>query len=149
MITNLFKNKTNNTFIQMFRYAIVGWTVFAVDIALLYILTEYFNVYYLLSATIAFAIALLIDYLITVNWVFNVRSIESRRLEVFIFVIIGLTGLILNTFFIWFFTEITNIYYMLSKLLSSFLIYLWNFFARKFILYNNRKYSNKSNNPPL
>ena len=139
MIDKLFKNNTNNTFIQLFRYAIVGWTAFAVDIVLLYILTEHFAVFYLISATVAFAIALMIDYLITVNWVFSVRSIESRKLEILIFVIIGVTGLFLNTLFIWFFTEITNFYYLLSKLISSFLIYLWNFFARKIILFSSRK----------
>ena len=82
MFDKLFKNKTNNTFIQMFRYAIVGWTVFAIDIVLLYVLTEFAGVYYLLSATIAFAIALTIDYIITVKWVFSVRSLESRKLEI-------------------------------------------------------------------
>jgi putative flippase GtrA len=139
MIDKLFKNSTNNTFIQLFRYAIVGWTVFAIDITLLFILTEFATVYYLLSATIAFAISLVIDYLITVKWVFNVRSLESRKLEILIFAIIGITGIILNTFFIWFFTEVTHIHYLISKLLSSFLIYLWNFFGRKIILFSKRK----------
>ena len=137
MITKIFNNRTNNTLIQMLRYAIVGWVVFAIDIALLYILTEFANVYYLLSATIAFAVALTIDYIISVKWVFSVRSLESRKLEILIFTIIGITGLFLNTFFIWFFTEVTSIYYLLSKIISSFLIYLWNFFARKIILFNS------------
>lgn len=136
MIDRFFKNNTNNTFIQLFRYAIVGWLVFIFDIGILYILTEYFDVYYLFSAAIAFAIALSIDYYITFIWVFNKRTIDSRYIELLIFATIGLTGLLLNVFIIWFFTEITNIYYIFSKLISSFLIYLWNFFARKLILYN-------------
>lgn len=136
MIDRFFKNNTNNTFIQLFRYAIVGWLVFIFDIGILYILTEYFDVYYLFSAAIAFAIALSIDYYITIIWVFNKRTIDSRYIELLIFATIGLTGLLLNVFIIWFFTEITNIYYIFSKLISSFLIYLWNFFARKLILYN-------------
>lgn len=136
MIDRFFKNNTNNTFIQLFRYAIVGWLVFIFDIGILYILTEYFDVYYLFSAAIAFTIALSIDYYITIIWVFNKRTIDSRYIELLIFATIGLTGLLLNVFIIWFFTEITNIYYIFSKLISSFLIYLWNFFARKLILYN-------------
>ncbi len=136
MIDRFFKNNTNNTFIQLFRYAIVGWLAFIVDIGILYILTEYFDVYYLFSAAIAFAIALSIDYYITIIWVFNKRTIDSRYIELLIFATIGLTGLLLNVFIIWFFTEITNIYYIFSKIISSFMIYLWNFFARKIILYN-------------
>lgn len=139
MIDNLFKNSTDNTFIQMFRYAIVGWAIFAIDVSLLYILTEFANVYYLLSATIAFAIALAIDYIITVKWVFSVRSLESQKLEILIFAIIGITGLFLNTLFIWFFTEVANIHYLFSKIISSFLIYLWNFSGRKIILFSKRK----------
>jgi len=136
MIDRFFKNNTNNTFIQLFRYAIVGWLAFIFDIGILYILTEYFDVYYLFSAVIAFAIALSIDYYITIIWVFNKRTIDSRYIELLIFATIGLTGLLLNVFIIWFFTEITNIYYIFSKIISSFMIYLWNFFARKIILYN-------------
>ncbi len=136
MIDRFFKNNTNNTFIQLIRYAIVGWLAFIFDIGILYILTEYFDVYYLLSAAIAFAIALSIDYYITIIWVFTKRTIYSRYKELLIFAIIGLTGLLLNVFIIWFFTEITNIYYIYSKIISSFMIYLWNFFARKIILYN-------------
>jgi putative flippase GtrA len=135
MMEQLFKNKTNNTVIQLFRYTFVGGLSFIFDFGSLYILTEYFNIYYLVSAAIAFMLGLTINYLLSISWVFEKRSIESKHVEFFIFAIIGIVGLALNELFIWFFTEIVGAYYLYSKLMSTGLVYLWNFFVRKYTLF--------------
>ncbi len=135
MLKQLLKNKTNNTFIQLFRYTFVGGIAFIFDFGILFIFTEFFNIYYLLSAGIAFLIGLFINYNLSILWVFNKRSIKSKHTEFFIFMSIGIIGLILNEFIMWFFTEITNIYYLFSKLISTILVYMWNFIIRKLILF--------------
>ncbi|MFQ6003571.1 MAG: GtrA family protein, partial [Candidatus Zixiibacteriota bacterium] len=58
-----------------------------------------------------------------------------RWAELFIFSLIGIVGLGFNELFIWFFTEKVHLYYLLSKIVSTFFVYLWNFFARKYILF--------------
>lgn len=35
-----------------------------------------------------------------------------------------------------FFMDILNWYYLLSKIVSTVFVYLWNFFIRKFVLFN-------------
>ena len=135
MIDQLLKNKTNDTLIQLFRYTFVGGFAFIFDFGSLFILTEYFNVYYLVSAAIAFLLGLTINYYLSVIWVFEKRSIKSKQIEFAIFALIGISGLALNEFFIWFFTEIVNMHYLFSKLVSTALVYLWNFCIRKFILF--------------
>ena len=135
MIDQLLKNKTNNTLIQLFRYTFVGGFAFIFDFGLLYILTEYFNIYYLVSAAIAFLLGLTINYFLSVIWIFKNRSIKSKYVEFVVFALIGIVGLALNEFIIWFFTEIINTHYLYSKLISTALVYLWNFFIRKFTLF--------------
>jgi putative flippase GtrA len=134
-IERLLKNKTNNTLIQLFRYTFVGGFAFIFDFGSLFILTEYFNIYYLVSAAIAFLLGLTINYCLSVTWVFEKRSTKSKQIEFVIFALIGIIGLVLNEFFIWFFTEMVNIHYLFSKLISTALVYLWNFFIRKFTLF--------------
>ena len=131
----LLKNKTNNTLIQLFRYTFVGGVAFIFDFGSLYILTEYFNIYYLVSAAMAFLLGLTINYLLSVRWVFEKRSIKSKHVEFVVFVLIGIIGLALNELFIWFFTEIAGTHYLYSKLISTLLVYLWNFFIRKYTLF--------------
>lgn len=135
---SLLEGKTNSTFIQLFRYTFVGGFAFLVDFGTLFILTEYFKIHYLISAGIAFLFGLIINYFLSVKWVFNNRNVKNKGLEFIMFMIIGLVGLGFNELFLWIFTDILLIYYLLSKVISTILVYLWNFFARKYILFNKQ-----------
>ncbi len=135
MVELLLKNKTSNTLIQLFRYTFVGGIAFVFDFGLLYILTEYFNVYYLISVAIAFMLGLSINYYLSIKWVFDKRSIKSKYVEFITFTFIGIIGLVLSEIIIWSFTEFVNVYYLYSKLIATFFVYLWNFFIRKYMLF--------------
>ena len=131
----LLKEKTGNKLIQLFRYCITGGTAAIVDFSSLYILTELINIHYLISAIIAFIFGLTTNYILSIFWVFNKRRLKSRFLEFIIFSIIGIVGLGLNELIIWYFTEYVHFHYLLSKVVSTIVIFSWNFLARKFILF--------------
>jgi putative flippase GtrA len=136
---SVFKGKTNNTLLQLIRYSFVGSFAFLVDFGTLFFLTEKFHVYYLFSAGIAFILGLIVNYFLSVKWVFSSRLMENRWLEFLLFSLIGLVGLGLNELFLWILTDILLIYYLLSKIITTFIVYFWNFFARKVILFNKQK----------
>ena len=131
----LLKDQTDKTKIQMFRYLFVGGAAFLVDFLALYILTDFFGIYYLISAAIAFILGLITNYFMSISWVFNKRKLKNRHFEFGVFAAIGLVGLGLNEVFIWFFTQDLQIYYLLSKIFAAVIILFWNFFARKFMLF--------------
>lgn len=131
----LFKGKTNNTLLQLFRYTFVGGFAFIIDFLTLFILTEYFHIHYLVSVGIAFIFGSIINYLLSMLWVFNSRY-ENRMLEFLLFTLIGFICLALSEFFIWILTDILLIYYLFSKIITSFIIYFLNFFTRKILLFN-------------
>ncbi|MFC2084971.1 GtrA family protein [Bacteroidota bacterium] len=135
MLDTLLKKKTDNIYIQMFRQVFVGGTAFLVDITFLYILTEFLHIYYLISATISFIFGSTTNYILSTAWVFQNRTLKSKWMEFTIFVIIGSIGLLLNLFFLWFFTEIFHIYYILSKVIATIIVFFWNFFVRRYILF--------------
>ena len=89
MLKKILILKTNNTLIQLFRYGFVGGTAFVVDFSVLYLLTEYLNVYYLLSATISFILGILVNYVMSIIWVFKYRNFSKKIYEIAIFIIIG------------------------------------------------------------
>jgi len=136
IINSVFKGKTDNTLFQLIRYTFVGGLAFLVDFGTLYTLTEFIGLHYLLSAGIAFIAGLTTNYLISIRWVFATRSLKGKKLEFVLFALIGLVGLGLNELFIWIFTDLFAIYYLFSKIITTILVYLWNFFARKMILFN-------------
>lgn len=135
MIRSLFKEKTNSTAIQLLRYTFVGGIAFFVDFGSLYAFTEFMHIHYLASAALAFCFGLLTNYFLSIFWVFDKRKTEKKYLEFMIFGLIGIIGLGLNELIIWIFTEQIHFHYLLSKVASTFFVYLWNFFARKYTLF--------------
>ncbi len=133
----LFVYKTDNLLIQLIRYTIVGGLAFVVDFGLLFILTEYARLHYILSATCSFLAGLLVNYYISTAWVFE-STIKNKHIEFTLFALIGIIGLGLNDLLIWIFTEKCHIYYMFSKLITAALVYLWNFLGRKYLVFNKQ-----------
>lgn len=133
---NIFRGKTDNTLLQLFRYTLVGGFAFLIDFGVLFALTEYLNLHYLVSAAIAFVAGLSVNYYLSTKWVFARRAIGNRIVEFTLFAFIGIIGLGLNELSMWIFTDILLIYYLVSKIITTIIIYLWNFTARKFILFN-------------
>ena len=136
MLHQLFASRSDNTLIQLFRYTFVGGFAFMVDIGSLYALTEFLQFHYLVSAAIAFMLGLVVNYRLSVIWVFSRRAVRSKWVEFAVFAGVGIIGLVFNELIIWFFTEKVALYYLLSKIISAVFVYLWNFVARKFLLFN-------------
>lgn len=120
---------------QLFRYTIVGGFAFVVDFGSLVLLTSVFHVYYLYSAALAFILGLSTNYALSVTWVFSRRTLSSRYAEFVIFAWTGIIGLGLNELIMWLFTDIAHQHYTVSKIVSTFLVFSWNFLSRKFILF--------------
>jgi putative flippase GtrA len=135
MIRRFFKDATDNTSIQAFRYVLAGTLAYVLDYGTLMMLTETLKVHYLTSAAIAFLLGSLASYALNVTWVFSDRTFTDRRLEISVFFAIGIAGLFLNHYCIRFFTENMHAHYLASKLISSVLISAVNFSARKYVLF--------------
>ena len=135
-IKRLIFNKSDKTSVQLFKYFFVGGIAYCVDFGSLFFLTDFVKIHYLLSAAIAFILGLLTNYALSILWVFPKRALANKRLEFFIFSVIGLVGLGLNEVIIWFFTEFVHFHYLISKIFSTVVVFFWNFIARKKILFS-------------
>lgn len=136
LIRRFFIAETDHWFIQLFRYCFVGGFAFLVDYGLLVLLTEVCGLHYLVSATISFIAGLVVNYLLSTSWVFRKSKLENKWAEFAIFAIIGVVGLLLNNLLLYLFTDLAHIHYMISKLLTTALVMIWNFGARKIVLFS-------------
>ena len=128
----LFLEKTDDTKLQFFRYLFVGGFAAVVNIGSLYVFTEFVHLYYLVANILGFLLGLLTNYLLSKWLVFSKENDLNKITEFIIYAIIGVVGLGLDTGFVWLFTTI-GIYYMIGKIISTGLVFIWNFFARKII----------------
>jgi len=133
----------NRISLQMFKYALVGGAAFLLDFSMLFVLTEYLHLYYILSATAAFVAGLLCNYSLSVYWVFQERALPSKLAEFLVFSLIGVVGLLLNDGLIWSLTEVGGMHYLASKVLAAVVVFFWNFFARRQLLFISRAKASK------
>ena len=113
----------------------VGGVAFAVDFGSLVALTEFGGLYYLYSTILAFSVGMLVNYALSVRWVFHNRRLGNRGAELSIFFMVGVVGLGLTALLMWLFTDGAELHYAVSKLFTAMLVLLWNFGARKVILF--------------
>ncbi|MDP6511686.1 MAG: GtrA family protein [SAR202 cluster bacterium] len=120
---------------EIARYLVAGGTAWLLDVTLLYLLTEFVGLHYLLSAAISFTVGVAITYVLSTIWVFKARAMQNRGAELAVFGTIGVVGLGLNELFLWFFTDPIAMHYMVGKVFSTVFVLAWNFAARKYMLF--------------
>ena len=134
----LLAEPTENTIIQLFRYVITGASSFLVDFLLLFLL-ELAGLYYLPASAVSFLVGISCNFLLTKFFAFkSVDPTVGPTAEVFVFAAISGGGLVLTMVLMYLFTSRLQLYFMVSKLISSILVFFWNFLGRKFILYPER-----------
>ncbi len=131
MLNKLFVAPTSHPLIQLIRYGFVVAIAFPIDFGLLYVFTEYFHMHYLLSTILSFTISMLVNFLISIFWVFRARADRPLWKEVTAFFIIGFVGLGLTALIVWFCTSMLGLYYLVSKLIAVCLVFFWSFGARR------------------
>lgn len=126
---------TNSGVIQFFRYGFVGGIAFLFDIATLWLVTSKLGIHYLVGGLLGFCVGLIVNYGLSVFWVFDRRQVSSRSMQFGMFALIGVVGVGVNELIMWLLTEKIGWHYLGSKLAATVFVYVWNFAARKTLLF--------------
>lgn len=122
--------------VQFYKYFGAALAGYVVDFGILIICKEVLQLHYLAAAILGFTVGLVVVYLLSNRYVFGESRIKSKSAEFGIFAVIGVVGLILLTLLMWLMTDVAHINYLLSKILATVVVYMWNFFARKSLYHN-------------
>ena len=128
------KPKTEDLLVQIFKFGIVGGTAFILDFAFLYFFREICKFILLFSNTLSFSISVIYNYIASVKWVFHVNQEKNSKQQFILFIIFSIIGLFLNNLIMWLCTDILSIYYLLSKIIATALVMIFNFITRKLFL---------------
>lgn len=126
---------------QFWRYFVTGGLAFIVDFGVFSLVLYYFEIHYLIANIIGLMAGNVVNYLLSLGWVFSAekRKMEKHRfLEIIVFVIISLVGMGLNEFLMYIFVGVLVVQEMVSKIVAAIIVLLYNFLARKFILFKKR-----------
>jgi putative flippase GtrA len=127
---NFFSNKTNIVF-RFLRFTTSSGSTTVLDLIVFFILTEFFKIYYLLSAAISYIISSTANYFINRKWGFKDTKTRIGR-GYLIFFVISLFGLGLTVFLLWMFVSVFHIYYLFARLLVYIIEGTISFFLHAF-----------------
>ncbi len=137
MLRTIARDRFPYHFLQLARYGIVGLVALASDYLILVLLTEYGQINHLSSAVAGFIVGLLVNYNLATKFVFKKSKLNDKKTEFFIFSIIGVVGLLFTLGLMWLLTDFFSVHYTVSKAVSVGAVFLWNFYARKLILFKD------------
>lgn len=124
-------SKTEHLLVQIFNFGIVGFTATIIDFFFLYLFKDVFNLPLIASNTLSFCISVLYNYWASMKFVFDVNENKSKKKNFILFIIFSIIGLILNDILVWFITEKIKIYYLISKVIATIFVMIFNFITRK------------------
>lgn len=137
-LKGIFLTPTKNGFLQFFRYLFVGGIATVVDWGVLMGLTELLQLHHLVSAIFAFVAGLGTNFLLSKLLVFSASEAKTNSLLEFLgYALIGLVGLGMTELILFLFTDGLSLHYMLSKAIATAVVLVWNYLARKLLLYKN------------
>lgn len=118
-------------FVQTVQYFWVALLGLVLDFGTLVLLTEVFQVNYLLSAVCGFLVGLVVNFVLSERFVFQDPKLRSGWVRFALFGVIGLAGLGMLTGLMWLQVEVLGWDYILAKVLATVFVYMWNFIARR------------------
>ena len=74
------------------------------------------------------------NYILSVKWVFDAKAGGNKTQEFIVFIVLSVIGLGINQLFMWLFVAMMHIYYVLSKIIATVIVMVYNFITRKIFL---------------
>jgi hypothetical protein len=115
---------------EIVRFVLVGGACFILDYSLLYVLTEYGGLHYLLSAGISFTVSVFVNYWLCLVCVFHGANAQTHRAKILFFGS-SIAGLGLNQLLMWMLVDLAGIYYMIAKLIAAAVVMVWNYVLKR------------------
>lgn len=119
---------------QIVKFGFVGFLCFFIDYGIMVLLTERFGVDYLLSSGISFTVSVVVNYILSVTFVFETDKNKNKVGEFIVFVVLSVIGLGINELCMWFTVETLRIHYMISKIGATAVVMVYNFVSRKIFI---------------
>ena len=117
------------------RYFLVGGIAAAVDVGLFMLFARVLGLAYLRVAAATFVLATLVNYLLSVRFVFVSGQRFGRRWEVALVYVVSAMGLALNAIILWAAVERAGMGLFAAKLAATGTVFFWNYLARRYFVF--------------
>ncbi len=115
---------------KLLRYGFSSGLALLVDVGLMLALVHWLHIHYLLAAAIGFSSGCLVAWVLSISIVFDDQSSRASSHNLFLFVLVGLLGLVLNHIILYIGVDLIQTSLLFAKAASAVCVFWFNFFLR-------------------
>lgn len=132
---------------QIFKFAIVGGISFVVDFAVYGIMCNVLGIHYIISGVAGFFVSVVVNYLLSMRFVFVSKEDMRKDKEFVIFVVLSLIGMVLNSVILFICIDLIYMHWLwlnqlidieimnlAAKIIATGIVMVYNFVTRKIFL---------------
>lgn len=132
---------------QILKFAVVGGISFVVDFLVYGISCNVLGIHYIIAGVLGFVISVIVNYLLSMKFVFESKDDMSKGSEFVVFVILSLIGMVLNSVILFVCIDLLYMNWMwlnsvvdieimnlVAKIVATAIVMVYNFITRKIFL---------------
>ncbi|OMC66567.1 hypothetical protein BK126_21465 [Paenibacillus sp. FSL H7-0326] len=132
-----------SNYLELLKYGVVGVLGAGIHFFTMVLCVEVFGISSLISSVIGFSLSLVISFILNYKWTFSNRvdpqDGNHNRTTYFIkYVVVSLSGLLVNLITIYLMNDVFLIWYVYAQLTASFIVPIHNYFLNKFWTFNKK-----------
>jgi len=119
---------------KVFKFGIVGISGIFVNMGVLWYLTEYIGLYYLVSSLFAIELSILNNFIWNDLWTFKSEAsneLSNRWDRLIAFHAVSAGGLVINLGTLFLLTSVGEMYYLISNIIGILVAFAWNFIMNR------------------
>lgn len=132
---------------QILKFTVVGGISFLVDFAVYGMMCNVLGIHYIIAGAVGFFISVVVNYLLSMRFVFVSKDDMRKEKEFILFVVLSLIGLLLNTVLLYICIDVVYLNWkwlqhflaadgmnLLAKIIATGIVMVYNFVSRKIFL---------------
>lgn len=119
--------------VQFAKFLVVGGLSFAVDYGL-FLLLHRVGVQYVVASTISFSVSLVLNYVLTLRYVFEARADRNAAKEFLLYLGLNAIALGLNQLILFASVDGLDLSPALGKIVATAVVLVYNFISRKLLI---------------
>lgn len=145
--------KMKNLFKQIIRFGLAGFISTITDFTVFSML-DTLHIHYMIANIMSFSCSMVVNYWLSMNFVFVRRQNWSRKREFVVFALLGVAGLLINTASLWILYNVLSIRVvsakigmnehmgkLICKMGATVVLLIYNFVSRKIFLEKKKERS--------
>ena len=119
---------------RLLKFGIVGISGMFIDFGITWVCKEKLSINKYIANAAGFTVAVTSNFILNRNWTFAQHG-PGITPQFFKFLLVSLSGLVINTFFLYLFVKKAKLNFYLSKLIVIGIVFFWNYFFSLFFTF--------------